>query len=884
MKKFTNKILSRRLQGRGENGTGKQKGLAGPGLGSARDHHQLSLRKGIPTKRPTRTGASRIVIGAPSDAINGAHQEAGNGTPVTAAGNGHVNGKENGDTAGGPIAETAVAAGAANGNASADHVPLICEPCAAIGFPRLLDWKPGEARPWVPLAHTLKDESNCPYCTFFQAMIGYLPGAGIDGPETAIITEPSNESDPEIRKASTTSTYTPYFRIRHAFERLGISQKHELGRAVLFEVTTKNKSLPRGYILRALENETGLEGYLESSRDDGANSETGTQSSQRSSQQQITNLLRGRTVPALLDSALPRCWIDYCRENHADERCAAKLAAPGKAPLKLIDTKSRQVVQAANLETPAYEYVTLSYALGDSELEPFIDSTDLPEILPALFEDSITLALSLGYRYLWIDHYCLPPRENKLERRQQLDLVGEVFARSALTLIVAAGDGVSDGIPGISIPRDGDQLSIQNESGLFTTSLLRPDVEVAASRWANNAWTLQEGLLARRRLVLMPSQAYFQCGALHCHESVSIPLRLAPSFALGRIFPMDGIAGADIRNLIGTYMTRELSRSQDRLDAFRGLSRAFATRTKDRVDTFMGLPLFDPDAFTNLKVVSETDRLAIAMSWIWSCRAVSFSQEADNEIEPCYLDKTTSFPSWTWLSWRIREEQSISQSSHSFCIPQMNHESLEIADGLCAPPRTEVSVGFADGLLVSWEIDGVAISRRAEPITFLRIQTFCFDIKVTKKEDDWQVSEPADIFDQTTRDSIILLVRSSHMPAKADAATEATADGEFTITAMLLTGRHWQPTVLSPETKTATPTPTPTPAAQHPVTALLCAPKEWQAEQPLVRLGVVSFTSTDFVMKDCKDEASGEATLGGIASISGEQMTLETKLRELDLY
>lgn len=877
MKKFT-KILPRRLQGRGENGAPKNKGtLAGPGLESARDHHQLTMRKGIPTKRRARTGSSRIVIGAPADAANGSPQSK---AQDAAAGNGNAHGK---------VDEKKLPA-IGNGVAADDAAQLICEPCAAIGFPRLFDWKPGEPRPWIPLAHTLKDDSNCPYCTFFQAMIGHVPGAGADRENAAVAATEANGSDSDTRKASPTTTFTPYFRIRHAFEKLGISQKHELGRAVLFEVTTKNKSLPRGYIVRAADDETGLEGYIESSaRDDGVSSETGTQSSQPSSQQPPSTLLRGRTVPAMLDPALPRCWIDYCKENHADERCAAKPAAPGKSALKLIDAEERRIIPAAELESQEIEYATLSYEAGESELEPLGDKSGLPETLPALIEDALTLSLSLGYRYIWIGHYCLAAREHKLERRQQLDLVGDVFARSALTIIVAAGDGVTDGIPGVSLPRDEDQLSLQNESGLFTTSLLRPDIEVAASRWANNAWTLQEGLLARRRLILTPSQVYFQCGALHCHESISIPLRLAPSFGIGRIFPLDGVESADIRNLIGAYMVRDLSRSQDRLDAFRGLSRAYATRSTDRVDTFMGLPLFDPASFTNLKIVSQTDRLAIAMSWMWSGRIVSSSQESDSDLEPCYLDNTAHFPSWTWLSWRIRQEQPIAQSGRSFRIPLTNEEFPSVVDGLSAPPRTEVSVGFADGLIVSWEIDGVAISRRAEPITFLRIKTFCFDIKVTKKEDDWQVTEPAGMFDQATRDTILLYVRSSHVPADADSNTPVTIpDGDFAVTAMLLTGKNWRPDA-SPDAKDAKESKeSKTPAAPseqpQPVTALLCAPKEWKAEQPLVRVGVVSFTCTGFTMTEIKHEDEGQATLKGVLTDSNEKKNLEAELRELDLY
>lgn len=890
MKKFT-KILPRRLQGR-ENGSGKNKStLAGPALESARDHHQLTPRRGIPTRKRTRTGASRIVIGLPTDVANGSSQGNGHEAAVEAAAtaNGHavsatagkdpVNGKEHGTALEIPKNGTdADAPVHVNGDTAAviNVAQLICEPCAAIGFPRLFDWKPGEARPWVPLAHTLKDRSNCPYCTFFQAMIGHVSGTGAGMPGTPTAGQQPNGSDSEARKDTATSTFTPYFRIRHAFERLGISQKHELGRSILFEVTTKNKSLPRGYILRAAEGETSIDGYLESSLDDGT-SETGTQSSQPSTQQQISNLLRGRSVTALLDPALPRCWIDYCKEHHAEERCAAKPAVHGKAPLRLVDAESRRVVSVADLGSQEHEYVTLSYTVGSSKLEPLPEHGESPTNLPALFEDALSLTLSLGYRYIWIDHFCLPLRENKMERRQQLDLLGEVFARSALTIIVAAGDGVADGIPGVSIHRDQDQLSLQNESGLFTTSLLRPDVEVAASTWAHNAWTLQEGLLARRRLVLTPSQAYFQCGALHCHESISIPLRLAPSFTQGRIFPPDGVESTDIRSLIGTYMTRELIRSQDRLDGFRGLSRAYTTKSTARVDTFMGLPLFDPDSFKNDKIVSQTDRLAVAISWMWSGRIVSSSQEADTDSDPCCLDKGSPFPSWTWLAWRIRTEQPSSHSGHSFRIPLTNDEVASVADGLCAPPRTEVSVGFADGLLVSWEIDGVAISRRAEPITFLRIRTFCFGIKVTKKQDDWQITEPADVFDQSTRDTIILRVRSSHIAADANPSTPAVIpDGEFAVTALLLTGTNWRSTKPSTDTQT-TP-------SEHPVTALLCAAKEWKPDQPLVRLGVASFTCTGFAMAESKCEEEGQATLYGVASVSGDKKVLETELRELDLY
>ncbi|KAK3196135.1 hypothetical protein K4F52_001003 [Lecanicillium sp. MT-2017a] len=874
MKKFT-KILPRRLQGRG----GDDRRDATPGLSDARDHHQLTSRpRAAPSKRPTRTGQTRISILPPEEGVENGLNGDGGGTDL---GGDTPKGQQNGQSN-----------GLAHPQTTSHDMPIVCQHCAAIGFPRLFDWKPGDARPWISLTHVLADTSTCPYCTFFQAMIGHVPPTDASGGAESE-TPSVSESDAGNYPPSYTGTFTPYLRIRHAFERLGVSQKHELGRQVLFEVTTKSKALPRGYIVRCGEDEASLDGYLdavpvtkEADEDDGE-SEAAVE----------VNLpapcIRGRTAPPKLDPAVPKCWIEYCKANHGEMQCGA--AATVVKGLKLVDITQKKVVSASDLDAD-FEYVTLSYAAGD----PYTDTSDtldtetgLPSDFPPLITDAISLTTSLGYRYIWIDRYCAPPPETTASGRQHLDALGTLLASSALTIIVAAGSGLADGIPGVSVPRQ-DQLSLANEAGLFTTSLVRPDAEVAASRWTTRAWTLQEGLLARRRLVLTPSQAYFQCGRLHCHESLALPLRHADGVPYGRVFPLDGVRGMDVRGFIGSYMPRALDGMECRLDACRAGLRAFAKREQRPVDSFLGLPLFEPEAFANVKVVSQTDRLAVGLSWFVSNRAgttgpatlqpaapsSSPSSSSPASSEPCSLDETLPFPSWTWLAWRIRPDSAAAHNPRCFRIHLANDADAAVAplaDGLCAPPGTEVSVGFADGLVVSWEIDGEAIARRTERIAFLRIRTFCFDVRVDVGEGDGlKIAEPdgGGVLDTPARDGIVSCVRSSGF------ALEGRK--EVKLVAVLIAGKNWKRDVVGGgEGASGT-------GGGSEATALLCANRDWDDEKPLVRIGVFGLSYAEFVPQGDaggdESESGESAILKGVVGADGKKGSIKTCMREVDLY
>ncbi|KAF4120484.1 Heterokaryon incompatibility protein (HET) [Geosmithia morbida] len=961
---------------------------------------------------------------------------------------------------------------------------FVCSRCAEIGFPTLMDWQPGQPRPWVSLSHVLRDDGDangsCPYCSFFRAMLqdqsesdGAGRGTGPDPAAAAAAAAAGGGGGVARNGSERDAKFAPYLRIRLAFERLGVREKHALGRSVLIEVMARSKGLPWGYIVKAADDDgTSMAGYSPAFGKAGA------------------AVMRGRRVTPLLDPALARTWLDFCRDRHASNETCAKGGAAGTVPgLRLIDVRTGrlvtvQAVQEGEGEGEAYDYVTLSYVWGKTPVgkigseakpadevngdavngdadadrdgeppasqeeegveapipeedvedadgadeapakehvdgpeeedapapevdgeagsagtdaqesavqeepdgdaekrqeaevdenkeeapapapEPTEEKTDtdtdtdsLPSDLPPLIADALKLTADLGYRYLWIDRYCLPERSSGRQgdaRQEQLDLMGDIFSRSALTVIVAGGSshgrssahanpdegdggqvGAYQGIPGVSVPRE-PQLTLTTARGLFTTTLLRPDLDVADSAWASRAWTYQEGLLARRRLVLTPSQAYFQCGGVHCHESLSVPLDLfddsqpppppadgddtvggvkgaaARRLNLGRVFPVDGAGSrpADVSSRIQEYMDRRHVAPSDRYDAFRGMLQHF--RRIGAIDNLVGLPLAHPDAFATGSIVSQTDRLAVALGWrvvaphsasnmttattTTTMTTTATSTPASSSVYVLDRNLHAVYPSWTWLAWRappgLRHQQHQQQQSSTFTSlssPSTRRPTLRMlpdhgAD-VAAPPCMELSVGFDDGTVLSWEIDGDAIARRPQSaVEFLRVTSYTVDMVLhrnTAAEADAQMDDLSLVgvsLPSTQADAIKDWYRaavkgSEPEPGTASGtASEGQGQGDARLTAVIVSGTSWKiPTTTSRE-----------------ATILVCrtvadsAAADRDRSERLIRLGALAIPYATF--SQAEENAKRVAGLDGIILDDGTRTNLSFDLREVDIY
>ncbi|KAG5949967.1 hypothetical protein E4U53_005599 [Claviceps sorghi] len=775
----------------------------------------------------------------------------------------------------------------------------ICPKCAAVDFPCLLDWKLGQPRPWVQLSHVLRplpsqppfppvDDSHdhpgvccprpgapqCPFCLFFRAMIGPLPTDDL-------------------------SKFSPYLRIRQAFERLdGIGEKHELARSVLMEVTTQKKSLPWGYLLRA-----------EDKVDDGDVSGYLVEKGQAAG-------IRARRVPPLLNPSVPQCWLDFCRRNHCNSACtAAPMQQHPIAALQLIDCHEKRVVAAEGIASAgsadATEYLALSYAWSQTGLDSSAEAPfdvpalrvapggQLPDALPSLFADAIAFTTRMGFRYLWIDRFCL--QVDAAARRRQIDVMGEIYSGASLTLIIAADDDAPPGIAGLSTPRE-HQLSLRLNKALYTTSLVRPDLEVASSKWASRAWTLQEGLLSRRRLIFTSSQVYFQCRALHCYESLSLPLRLAPDWKLGRVFPAGGDGPSTqpgrVKHLIEAFMCRDLTNHDERLDAIKALLPEYGRADAPAVQYFLGLPLFHPDDFVMTGVVSQADRLAASLGWIvcdgtsTTANTASAAQATattattlEAPAEPCCSRTTTSFPSWTWLAWRLRRKKTVPTPDNLSFSFNLVGETSPVLQGVSAAPGMEISVGFTnDHTVLSWEMDGDAISTKpTETISFLRLETYCFELTAFVDAAHPPAAAAAAIWSlqeqqaaalgaqdrRVVQDMVQAVLPRAKVSPPASAAdhpldeTAAPAKHEMPLLGVLVSGRNWKGG-----------------GSPCQVTVLICGRSTWE-DGPWVRLGALALECESFGA-----ESSGEGVMRGVKTGDEERRPtdLPVRRRELDLY
>lgn len=222
-------------------------------------------------------------------------------------------------------------------------------------------------------------------------------------------------------------------------------------------------------------------------------------------------------------------WLSRCTLEHGPGCNALQTPQDMKLPssFRLVDTYEWCVARVPEPDS----YVALSYVwslASDSsekqQLQLQQDNVGLLEAarglqrdkLPEVIVDAIQLCAELGQRYLWIDRLCIV-QDDADTKAEQLDAMGLVYHRAFLT-IVALGDGVTRGLPGISSrPRP---ATLVNHSWDLLATMRNPmgiamipwiELAVQKSKWNDRAWTFQEKYLSRRALYFDEGQVYGNC-------------------------------------------------------------------------------------------------------------------------------------------------------------------------------------------------------------------------------------------------------------------------------------------------------------------------------------------------------------------------------------
>ncbi|KAK3401578.1 heterokaryon incompatibility protein-domain-containing protein [Sordaria brevicollis] len=424
--------------------------------------------------------------------------------------------------------------------------------------------------------------------------------------------------------------------------------------------------------------------------------------------------LRGRKLdPKRADYKLIGEWLELCRSTHAN---CKELDTGRIRGLQAIDCTTSSIVPFPPEDTAADQkvpYVTLSYLWGPGAATqgPIVrpntgdgGSTSrlaLPDEIPLVIRDAIRVVEQLGYRYLWVDRYCIP-QDDAAAKHSQIMNMGRIYSGSVVTIVAAAGEVPEYGLPGVSSRARTSQLGLDINDELSLVLYEAPKDHILKSKWNTRGWTYQEGLLPKRRLIFTDAMVYFQCQEMHVDEVMSLPIpgpgedfdevrvlsfaNLSSFNDLGMVFPRttDWSDPSTAWDRIGEYGTRELGWESDALNAISGVMGMYALQVEGSAfKSFYGFPILpvrswkrygnhdesdirgcsfrtwfedpsDPD--TAASEAQEIDEMNLTCSLVYSL-AWRYWWGDDREFEPANFEKArrSIFGSWLWAGWRTRK-------------------------------------------------------------------------------------------------------------------------------------------------------------------------------------------------------------------------------------
>lgn len=356
-----------------------------------------------------------------------------------------------------------------------------------------------------------------------------------------------------------------------------------------------------------------------------------------------------------LDIVKAKAWLNHCERNHDPTTCNQKFEP--LSGMRVIDCEILRVVAAE----PGMLWVALSYVWGFSpSVEGDTRAPLVAERLPRTVQNAIQVTKDLGYRYLWVDRYCIDQRD-QLDRLHQIAHMDAIYRGSDLTIICAAGSNEDFGLPGIGTTKRKKQPIVELESCTIIGTGPDPVWQTRQSRWASRGWTFQEGLLSRRRLIFTETQAYFECDktgwmeALGGLELLDNPYYGDQAWASEPIGPTyqsrhlrarkhwydltDAETAERLQiamRIALAYSERSLTYDKDALNAFAGIAR-YLHSTEPPVSHLFGIPYMSGPRYRDQ---AET-YFTYCLSW--------FHQ--GGQIPPRRRDH---FPSWSWAGWEGR--------------------------------------------------------------------------------------------------------------------------------------------------------------------------------------------------------------------------------------
>lgn len=306
--------------------------------------------------------------------------------------------------------------------------------------------------------------------------------------------------------------------------------------------------------------------------------------------------------------------------------------------------------------------MALSYVWAHNESEGSSDGPQpgtFPRGISKTIHDAIDVTKGLGYRYLWIDRYCIN-QQDETQKRALIAKMDMIYRGADLTIVAAAGNDEHFGLPGVGTTKRKKQRVVELDSCTIFSTGADPIFETQRSRWGSRGWTFQEGLLSQRRLIFTEHQSWFECTQDNWMEALggleflnnptqgqwgyrlrrSLNARLPPShqhpslqmYTNGREF---SYRIQEFSKIIEQYSMRILTFDTDSLNAFAGVSRYFQD-CNPAVAHIFGIP-FIPSLMSTNNLERAENYIFYSLAWFHTKDTTPRRRE--------------HFPSWTWAGW-----------------------------------------------------------------------------------------------------------------------------------------------------------------------------------------------------------------------------------------
>jgi hypothetical protein len=365
-----------------------------------------------------------------------------------------------------------------------------------------------------------------------------------------------------------------------------------------------------------------------------------------------------------VDFDLFKRWIEGCQQH---EECLPDEASDLER-LKVIDCETRTVQVAPGKCC----FVALSYLWGPQEI-PF--PQPLPTEQTRTIEDAILVTLRLGFRYLWVDRYCID-QMSIMDKTLQIKQMGQIYASAHLTIIAASGTDPTYGLPGVTKPREVTEAMTEQVGPVTLVQLKTPAArDLQHSKWATRAWTFQEGILSKRRLVFTDQAVMYMCQTEYMHDlnpgynsGVNYELLALAEFISCARLPREFQSSVgsprfkDALRYVTAYSRRNMRMPSDAMNAIIGILNYISDDSTEPIYHLWGVPLVPLDEYFAMKssnadfAVTSNPLKKSAMEKVGNSGYEPAPKEhmfgfALNWIhaKPCH--RRSGFPSWSPLGW-----------------------------------------------------------------------------------------------------------------------------------------------------------------------------------------------------------------------------------------